>query len=445
MSTPRILLAPTHRTGVASALAAAIAEILGRQQRQVRYHHLGATSPASVWERWEGSSFLDPALYDEDTMLGLYDAMVHGADLSLLSADRGLLDSSPDVDWAPEDVARSLDCPTVLVVDCRGWGVGIAALVEGLRTRAAALVGLILTGVEDRAHRETLRQVLTPLGVPMVGCIYEGDGLGWDAAAPGAWNVPLDEHLLESVHRQVDIAGLETLARHRSFFPGGAVAAGAGHRGDGPLVMVAGGPGFTPWSRDSIELLRAAGARVRRLDLIEDEGLPADVGGVIIAGHMWTEALPDLADNYQLMRELRVLASEGLPVLALGGGMLYLLRLLRDDRGRSFELVGMLPGDGEIMAEMRDPRYLDVEAVRENLLFDAGERVKGWVCTDAEVTEVPGSRGHPFSVCAAGWEGAMAEGVSARNLLLSRVLLHLGSSPQSARRFVNVCGRYAQG
>jgi len=58
--------------------------------------------------------------------------------------------------------------------------------------------------------------------------------------------VPVATEIVESVHRQVDASGLEGLAGLRGFFPG--PSAGAGRRQDDtrPLVMVAGGRGFTP-------------------------------------------------------------------------------------------------------------------------------------------------------------------------------------------------------
>ena len=67
MSIPRLLLAPSHRTGLANALAAAVAEMLTAHGRKVRYHHLGPLSPGNCWDRWEGTAFLDPDLYDEPT------------------------------------------------------------------------------------------------------------------------------------------------------------------------------------------------------------------------------------------------------------------------------------------------------------------------------------------------------------------------------------------
>ena len=67
MSIPRLLLAPSHRTGLANAVAAALAEIVTAHGRKVRYHHLGPLAPAACWDRWEGTAFLDPDLYDEET------------------------------------------------------------------------------------------------------------------------------------------------------------------------------------------------------------------------------------------------------------------------------------------------------------------------------------------------------------------------------------------
>jgi hypothetical protein len=106
MSVPRVLLVPTHRTGLANAVAAAVAEIVTARGQQVRYHHLGPLSPIASWDRWEGTAFVDPAIYSEEALLGLYDVATRGADLSFLSSSTGLLDRREGVSWLPTDVAR---------------------------------------------------------------------------------------------------------------------------------------------------------------------------------------------------------------------------------------------------------------------------------------------------------------------------------------------------
>ena len=443
MSVPRILLAPTHRTGLANAVTAAVAEIATAQGRNVRYHHLGPLNPGSAWDRWEGASFLDPALYDDETLLGLYDVATRGAQLSLLSSTLGLLDSREGADWLPVDVARLLDCPVVAVLDCRGWGTGLGALVGGLRQRLKDLnfAGALITGVDDRDHCELLRHVLAQEDVPVVGCLFNGDGPGWDTPAPGAWGLPLEVTLLEAVSRQVDVRGLETLAGQRGFLSAQNWLLDRG--AEGPLVMVAGGPGFTPWSRDSIEILRSAGALVSRLDLMTDQHLAPETAGLVLAGSLWADALSDLAMNQPLLREIRQRISEGLPTIALGGGMLCLLSRIQDSLGRTLELADVVPAEGEILWDLDQPAYLEVTAERDNLLLARGETVKGWVGADAEIVNAPAGWDPPFSLRATGADEGQPDGAGTSSLLCSRAFLHLASRPGMAQRFVSKCAHHA--
>lgn len=444
MSAPRILLAPTHRTELANALAATISEAVARQGRSVRYHHLGVLPPPTAWDRWEGSSFLDPSLYDTSMLLDLYDRTTRGAQLSVLSSNRGLFDSEEDAPWTPAEIARDLDAPIVLVADCRGWGTGFDALLRGFNDRAGEmnLEGVVLTGVEDVAQRQLLRAALANSGVPVVGCLYQGGEPGWDSFPTGAGGTSVNDQVFESVYKSVDVPGLEALAGQRGFLAG---SAGVAQTDDfGPLILVAGGRGFTPWSRDSIEILRAAGARVRRLDLLEDSEIPAEAAGLVMAGHLWVDALEEIAMNYSLMRHVRVCISEGLPTLALGGGMLYLLKELQDPRGRTHHLAGLFPSRGEIIADLEQAEYLELEAVRDNVLFREGDMVRGWLTSDTEVVGSPVSQSLPFRVGVPGGSESRQEGVSAAKMVASRVLFHLASAPHAVERLVEACRDYSK-
>ena len=186
MSIPRLLLAPTHRTGLANAVAGALAEIVTAHGRKVRYHHLGPLAPAACWDRWEGTAFLDPDLYDEDSLLRLYDVATRSAQLSLLSASHGVLDRPEGARWRPADVARMLDCPVVLVLDCRKWGAGIQALVAGVKAHLSSLnlAGALLSGVAGRDHYEVLREALAGEARPRRRVSLRGGWSGLGDARP---------------------------------------------------------------------------------------------------------------------------------------------------------------------------------------------------------------------------------------------------------------------
>jgi cobyrinic acid a,c-diamide synthase len=445
MSIPRLLLAPTHRTGLANAVASALAEIITVGGRRVRYHHLGPLNPAACWDRWEGTAFLDPELYDEESLLRLYDVATRSAHLSLLSATHGILDRRENVAWAPADIARMLDCPVVLVLDCRRWGTGLQALATGLKAHLSSVnvAGAILSGVAERHHFALLKQSLAEEGVPVVGCLFEGDGPGWDTPAPGAWGLPLDQALLESIERQIDVDALFDLAGQRGFLHSQNLLTDRG--GEGPLVLIAGGTGFTPWSRDSIEVLRAAGARVRRLDLVEDEALPREAAGLILAGTVWPSSLIDISMNQSLLLDIRTRIAAGLPTMALGGGFLLLLNRVQDSLGRTVELTGVLPGEGEILWDLEDPAYVEVVAERDTLLMEKGQRARGWVLTDAEVLEPAPTWEPPLIFRTMEVLGDQREGVATRTLLCSRALIHFAGAPRLASRFVQECAVYAAG
>lgn len=443
MSIPRVLIAPTHRTGLADAIAATVAEIATGRGQTVRYHHLGPLSPGASWDRWEGAAFIDPALYSEDSLLGLYDVATRGASLSLLSSTCGLLDRQDGVGWLPVDVARILDCPVVVLIDCRGWGTGIQALVSGLKSRLTDLdlAAAILSGVSDREHLALLRKVLADEHLPVVGCFYDGDGPGWDAGSPGAWGLPLESTLVEAVSRQVDLDGLLAVAGQRGFLSWQNWLIDRGE--NGPVVAVAGGKGFTPWSRDSIEVLRSAGAEVRRVDLIEHTELPGGTVGLILAGTLWPGALADIAMNTSLLRAIREGIEGGLPTVALGGGMLTLVERVHDSLGRRADLAGVVPVTAEILWDLEDPVHVDLVAEQDNLLMARDERLTGWVLTETEVDGPGEGWGAPLCVVDPESGALRPESAAAGSLLCSRVFVHLAALPDMAARFVRRCAAYA--
>jgi cobyrinic acid a,c-diamide synthase len=330
-----------------------------------------------------------------------------------------------------------------VLVDCRGWGTGIRALITGLRSHLAGLnlAAAILSGVADRDHLALVRQTLAEENLPVVGCLFEGDGPGWEATAPGAWGLPLERTLVEAVSRQVDIGGLVSVAGQRGFLSWQSWLTDRG--ADGPVLAVAGGKGFTPWSRDSIEVLRSAGAEVRRLDLVEHTELPEGTAGLILAGTLWPGALADIAMNTPLLSAIRERVEDGLPTLALGGGSLVLVDKVQDSLGRRSDLVGVVPVEAEILWDLDEPVYVEMVAEQDSVLLAKGETMTGWVLTEAELTGLGDGWDAPLRILEGGTGDGRPEGVASGALMCSRVLLHLASAPDMASQFVRRCALYA--
>ena len=119
--------------------------------------------------------------------------------------------------------------------------------------------------------------------------------------------------------------------------------------------------------------------------------------------------------NQPLLRDIRKRIREGLPTLALGGGMLCLLSKIQDSLGRTLELADVVPAEGEILWDLDQPAYIDVTAERDNLLLARGETVKGMGGHRRRDRQLFGRLGPSPQSRAPAWRREQLEGAGARH------------------------------
>ncbi len=108
-------------------------------------------------------------------------ALAAGGDgLLLIEGAMGLFDGAPpDGKGATADLARLLDLPVVLVVDCTHMAQSVAPLVAGFAQHDSQvrIAGLVLNKVGSPRHEAMLRRALAPLGLPVLGALYRQSGM----------------------------------------------------------------------------------------------------------------------------------------------------------------------------------------------------------------------------------------------------------------------------
>ncbi len=138
------------------------------------------------------------------------------------------------------------------------------------------------------------------------------------------------------------------------------------------VVAVAWGPPLQPVMLENVDVLQAMGVNLVPLNIARDRELPEPCDGLLFTGTLDEQAIDAFSDNALLRQNLRSVAAEGLPILALGGGALLMLQRLADSRGRSHDLLGLVPAEAELLEWYDRPRYVRAEATRANP-YDAGE------------------------------------------------------------------------
>ena len=170
----------TVATGLIGALRAAGHRVapfkVGPDFIDPGYHALAAGRPGRN---------LDPVLVPEGLIAPLYRHGSRDADVAVIEGVMGLFDGRIDAQpltparGSTAQVAELLGAPVVLVVDARGQGQSIAALLQGFSGfhRGVRIGAVILNRVGSARHEQVLRQACEAVGVPVLGAIPRDDEL----------------------------------------------------------------------------------------------------------------------------------------------------------------------------------------------------------------------------------------------------------------------------
>ncbi|MFC0431148.1 cobyrinate a,c-diamide synthase [Kutzneria buriramensis] len=394
------------------------------------YHTLAAGRPGRN---------LDPVLVGEERIAPLCRHGSHGADIAVIEGVMGLFDGRIGTDGfgSTAHVASLLQAPVVLVVDGRGQGRSLAALLHGFRSYDATvrLAGVILNQVGSERHEQVLTEACDEIGLDVLGVVRRSQGLEVPsrhlglvtAAEHGSVAVQAVEAMADSVAAGVDLDEVSALAATAPSLTAQPWSPDVDPVSARPVVAVAGGSAFTFGYAEHVELLKAAGAQVAVVDPLRDKELPDGTAGLVLPGGFPEQHAAELSANDSLRREVAELAASGAPVHAECGGLLYLARELD-----GLPMCGVLPAVAAMTSRLT-LGYRDALAPVESTLHSIGDRVTGHEFHRTAVTPRHGDQP------AWRWRDAEPEGFVHGGVHASYLHTHPAGAPQAIRRFVERC------
>ncbi|HSL06689.1 MAG TPA: cobyrinate a,c-diamide synthase [Pseudonocardiaceae bacterium] len=381
---------------------------------------------------------LDPVLVGEQRIGPLAAHGAAGAQLAVVEGVMGLFDGRTATPGrgSTAQVAALLGAPVLMVVDVRGQGRSLAALLHGFRSfdPAVRIAGVVLNRVGSARHEQVCRDACAEVGLPVLGALRRDDALavpsrhlGLVTAAEHANAARVVQRWADAVAAQVDLDAVVSLATaspaEPPWDPGTEVVALPGK----PVVAVAAGPAFTFGYPEHAELLAAAGAAIAPFDPLHDESLPPGTAGLVLPGGFPECHAEALSANAALRVEVAALARRGVPVHAECGGLLYLCRSVD-----GAPMCGVLDAEAT-MTDRLVLGYRDAVALRDSVLHPVGARVSGH---EFHRTAVTPCAGEP----AWAWSGAPPEGFVQGGVHASFLHTHPVAHPAAVARFVSSCG-----
>ncbi len=386
LSPHRLLVSATHKSSGKTTIAIGLCAALRARGLQVQPFKKG---PDYIDPLWLSAACgrrcrnLDPWLSDSAELRGCFRRHAATADISIVEGNKGLYDGlALDGSNSNAAVAKTLELPVLLVIDARGMTRGIAPLILGYQAfdRDVHIAGIVLNNLGGSRHESKLRQVIEHYtDVPVLGAVQrdprlsiaerhlglmpsnEADDAGRQIAAIGniiAGAVDLDALLRIAAHLPPIPVSIDPI---EAPMPGTTEAVRIG---------VAQDRAFGFYYADDLDALRAAGATLVRLDTLEDTQLPG-IDGLFLGGGFPEMLAGALEANVTLRARLKAAIDAGLPVYAECGGLMYLARSLVTG-GRSYSMVGAIPGDAVMHERPVGRGYVELERTADFPWPDAG-------------------------------------------------------------------------
>ncbi len=464
---PRILIAGDRSSAGKTTISIGIMSVLRDMGYTVQPFKVGLdfidpSYHTEVTGRY--SRNLDGYLMSENAVREVYSHAIKGADIAVIEGVRGLyegLEATSDI-GSTAQIAKLLDCPVILAINARSITRSTAALVSGYRSfdPGVNIIGVILNNIGSGRHAEKARTAIeTYTGIPVIGVIPRNDSmkismrhLGLIPAMEGRRKLPdFDQNLgriKQIIKEGIDIDRLISFAKgaHVLEKPDVVIFKAGSHQNTAK-IGVALDEAFNFYYRDNLELLELAGAELVYFSPVKDRILP-DVDGLYIGGGYPELFAGELEENNAMRESIQQASSEGLPIYAECGGLMYLTTEIHTDvtgngnynmaemQGGTFRMVGAIPGK-TLMGHKRVVSYNIGSFTKDNVIGKAGQSFIGHEFHHSEIIDLPDNT--EFAIRLDRGIGIRGEldGILVNNTLAAYAHLHAASYTEFAQEFVS--------
>lgn len=392
---------------------------------------------------------LDPILTSEAYVQSCFATHSRKAAYCLVEGVMGLFDGpiGGEDRGSTAHLARLLELPVLLVLDCSHLSGSVAAIAAGFCSFDPRLkfAGLVLNRVGSDRHLELLQAALTPLGLPILGVLRRQDEIRIPDRHLGL--VPTAE-LPDFQVRGQRLADLgATCFDWPQLLPLLQTPTGTSQpplpcvaqTGEKIRLAIARDRAFNFYYPDNLDRLEQLGAELIDWSPLQELQLPPAVQGLYFGGGFPEVFAAELAANLPARQAVKAAILAGMPTYAECGGLMYLCEQITDFDGHTWPMVGIVPSAVQ-MAPRLTLGYRRAIALQNSPLLALGEQVWGHEFHRSRLDTHADSP--LFKLAGYGSTPVVTEGWQLHQLHASYLHLHWGDRPKLPQRFLHHCQRY---
>jgi cobyrinic acid a,c-diamide synthase len=468
------LIIAGDRSGVGkTTVTLAILAYLAAQSRKVQSFKVGPDYIDSMFHTavtGVACRNLDPVLTSPKYVEDCFQLHIQTAEWVVIEGVMGLFDGiyHPDQPESLNDygstahIARILNLPVLLVLDCSSLSTSIAAIAYGYANLdpRVNIVGVILNRVASDRHLELLATALKSIALPILGVLRRNVAvtipdrhLGLVPSGELAGINQVFSQLADIAKQSFNWDRLLPLIRQTSNSHGAIPDLdqdlSQNKRTPSPhsttestavRIAVARDRAFNFYYQDNLDLLTKLGAELVFWSPLQDCQIPDDIQGLYFGGGFPEIFAQQLAANQSILQQLKQVIEAELPTYAECGGLMYLCEQLIDLKQQSWSMVGIIPSTVTMEAKLT-LGYRQAIALQDSPLIAAQQAVIGHEFHRSQLTvnsPLPQWQLQGFHQSS---EPAK-EGWQIKQVHASYLHLHWGVHRFLAERFIQSCRNY---
>ena len=379
------------------------------------------------------------------------------ADLSVVEGVMGLFDgfSGSDEAGSTAQMAKWLDLPVILVIDARAMARSAAAIALGFSRfdPDLSLKGIIFNRVGSKTHAEMLVEAMDSISdVPVMGCLPRNEGLEIPSRHLGLitdGDFGMDEDLIKRLRNWIeDNIDVDSLAEYQKL--SGMPSEQSRKKNEVirdsaktiTRIGIAMDEAFCFYYQENFRLLRKAGAALEFFSPLHSKHLPKGIKGLILGGGYPELHCRNLSENHTLLKEIREFGLAGQPIYAECGGLMFLMKKIRNLKGQTFPMTGIFPMAAQMENRFKALGYREVVTRKESMLGTSGTLVRGHEFHYSQISDSKTPVERIYSMTDRNRRHNEDEGFFKNRVLGSYVHLHWGSNPAVAGHFADYCRRF---
>lgn len=398
------------------------------------WHSLATESPCSNLDTFVGTS--------DDVMQEFCRANTP-SDISVIEGNKGLYDGvALDGSNSNAAVAKLLNAPVILVIDCRGMTRGIAPLLMGYEMfdTEVNIAGVIFNRVGGDRHEYKLRSSVEHFTkIPVIGAIHENPDLNIDEqhlglipgneldsakakinAIANYMATRLDIDLLLQIAESATAPGCEIIERTKpdEILP--------------PLrIAVAKDAAFGFYYPGDFRQFEDRAAQIVEFSPLADEKLPKNIDGLFLGGGFPERHASQLSANKSMLNSIHDAIESGLPTYAECGGLMVLTEAI-NWQDHTYPMVGIIKTSCTVHKKPQGRGYVKLKPSNNCLWmsYKTDTEIKAHEFHYSKLDHIPKDSRFAYKVKRGHGIDGTSDGIIYKNLLASYThMRHTSSNP----------------